>query len=111
MISFFFIITFDKTKVNTRIIPLENNLVQFPLQSINDPYHQSICGSILLPLPTNSLVDIFAYLRHGKFDRFQRCLEIYYKEIIQMKNQFEQVKFHFYSFIRSFLFPRLFYIF
>jgi hypothetical protein len=78
-----------------RIIPFENSLSQTLLsdfnQSTKDPYHESICGSILLPLPTNSSSEIFSYLRHGKFDRFQRCLEMYHKEIIQMKNEHEQV--------------------
>jgi hypothetical protein len=73
---------------------LSNSLQPTTLMS-NDPYHESICGSILLPLPTNSPLEIFSYLRHGKFDQFRRCLDIYHKEIIQMKNEHGQVNIFF----------------
>jgi len=55
-------------------------------------YHESMCGSILLPLSTNNTREIFDILRHGNFDRFRRCLEVYYKEIIEMKNEIGQVR-------------------
>lgn len=66
----------------------------------NDPYHASVAGSILLPLPTDSSEQIFSYLRHGEFDKFRRCLELHHKEIIEMKNEHGQVKivFHYFFF-------------
>jgi hypothetical protein len=76
---------------------INNSLQPITLLS-NDPYHESICGSILLPLPTNSPSEIFSYLRHGKFDKFRRCLDVYHKEIIQIKNEHEQVNKYFFSF-------------
>lgn len=58
----------------------------------NNRYHESICGSILLPVPKKSASEIFAYLRHGKFDQFQRCFSVYHQELIQLKNEYGQVE-------------------
>ncbi len=74
-------------------------------QSTNNPYHESLCGSILLPLPTNCPSDVFAYLHHGQFNKFQRCLDVYHKEIIQIKNERGQVKLYY---RKSFIFIHLF---
>lgn len=68
-----------------------NNSLQTTIGTSYNPYHQSVCGSILLPLPSKLSSDIFTYLRHGKFDKFRQCLEVYHKEIIQMRNEYEQV--------------------
>lgn len=62
-------------------------------QSVN-LYHQSVCGSILLPLPTKNTQDIFDILRHANFDRFRRCLDVYYKDIMTMRNEFGQTVLH-----------------
>jgi hypothetical protein len=63
-----------------------------------EPYHKSVCGSILHSLPTNASSEIFSYLRHGKFDAFRRSFDIYYKDIIQMKNEREQVNTYNYNY-------------
>lgn len=61
--------------------------------SVTNPstYHESVCGSILYCAPTNSTSEIFSYIHHGRFDAFRRSLEIYYKDIVQMKNEHGQV--------------------
>lgn len=58
----------------------------------NDRYQESISGSILLPLATNSSLKIFDYLRHANFDQFQRCFNVYHQELIHMRNDRGQVK-------------------
>ena len=58
----------------------------------NGRYHESISGSILLPLPKNSSLEIFNYLRHANFDQFQRCFNVYHQELIHMRNEHGQVK-------------------
>lgn len=55
-------------------------------------YHESTCGSILLPLPKRSALEVFTYLRHGQFDRFQRCFSVYHQELIHLKNEHGQVE-------------------
>ncbi|CAM2702740.1 unnamed protein product [Rotaria socialis] len=57
-------------------------------------YHTSACGSILHSLPTKVPSEIFAYLQHGKLDAFRRSLDIYYKDIVQIKNENEQTVLH-----------------
>jgi hypothetical protein len=56
-----------------------------------EPYHKSVCGFILHPASTNSPSEIFSYLRHGKLDAFRRSLNVYHKDILQMKNEYGQV--------------------
>jgi hypothetical protein len=94
--------------ITERIMSSENNPMQLQPSDLNNllqsiitkPYQESVCGSILLPLATNSPSEIFSYLRHGQFDKFRRCLDVYYKEIIQMKNEHGQVnKFAFINFL------------
>jgi hypothetical protein len=89
-----------------------DNLIQTTALTSYESYHKSVCGSILLPLPTNSPSEIFSYLRHGQFDKFRRCLDVYHKEIIQMKNEHGQVNiFSLINFYISSLIFRLYYIF
>jgi hypothetical protein len=63
-----------------------------------DPYHQSVCGSILHSTPTNSPAEIFSYLQHGNFDAFHRSIDVYHKDIVQMRNNAGQVNTYTYLF-------------
>ena len=79
--------------VDERILSANiNNLIQSTTTSTSQPYHTSVCGSLLFSTPTNSSSDIFSYLRHGNFDAFRRSLDVYYNEIIRMRNEYGQVK-------------------
>ncbi|CAF0979153.1 unnamed protein product [Rotaria sp. Silwood1] len=71
-----------------------SNLLQSTSTTTYDLYHKSICGSILYCSPTNSPSEIFSYLLHGKFDAFRRSLDVYHKDIIQIKNEYEQTVLH-----------------
>lgn len=54
-------------------------------------YHLTVCGSLLYSPPSNSPAEIFAYLRHSRFDAFRRSLDVYHAEIIHMRNGQGQV--------------------
>ncbi|CAF1366538.1 unnamed protein product [Adineta ricciae] len=64
-----------------------NNLIR---SSPTESYDKSVCGSLLYSIPSNSSTEIFAYLRHSRFDAFHRSMDIHHKEIILMKNEHEQ---------------------
>ena len=88
------------------------NLIQPTFIPASEPYHKSICGSILHSTPTNSPSEIFSYLRHGTFDAFRRSIDVYHKEIIQMKNDHGQVRIFYFiiSYIFLFIIDRLYYM-
>ncbi|CAF0822556.1 unnamed protein product [Rotaria sp. Silwood1] len=71
-----------------------NNIIQATTTSTSYPYHTSVCGSLLYTAPTNTSSDIFSLLRHCNFDAFRRSLDIYYNDIIQMKNDHGQTVLH-----------------
>lgn len=62
-------------------------------------YHKSICGSILYCSPTKSPPEIFSFLLHGNLNAFRRSLDVYNKDIIKMKNEYDQVNIELYLFI------------
>lgn len=55
------------------------------------PYHTSVCGSMLYTSPTNVPSEIFALVRHAEFDAFRRSFDLYYNDIIKMRNDHGQV--------------------
>lgn len=60
--------------------------------SSNTQYHTSVCGSILHSIPTNNCQTIFSYLRHGNFEAFRRSIDVFYRDIVKMRNEREQVE-------------------
>lgn len=68
-----------------------NNSLQINPIPTSRLYHTSACGSILYSTPTNNASEIFSFLRHGNFEAFRRSFEVYYQDIIQMRNQHGQV--------------------
>ncbi len=82
--------SFEDNLVKSQSSDLNNSMQPTSITASNS-YHESACGAILLPLPRNSPSEIFSYLRHRRFDQFRRCLDVYHKEIIQMKNEHGQV--------------------
>ena len=68
-----------------------DNYIQSMTTSISQHYHSSVCGALLHTSPTNLPSDIFSFLRHANFIGFQSSLDIYHRDIIQMRNDHGQV--------------------
>ncbi|UJR21427.1 hypothetical protein I4U23_024513 [Adineta vaga] len=92
--SFFFHVLCVITKNDESQVPDLNDAIQKTSIASTEFYNKSVCGSILCPSPSNSTSDIFSYLRHAKFDAFRRSIDIFHKEIIQMKNEHDQTILH-----------------
>ena len=73
-----------------------------------DHYQTSACGSLLHSVPTNDPATVFSYLLHGHFDAFRRSIEVFYRDIITMKNEHGASKVKAPCLFRSFLIQSLF---
>lgn len=71
-----------------------NDMIQVNSRPTTNTYHDSVSGSILYSIPTNSPDEIFSYIRHNDFQAFRRSLDVYHQDIIALRNERQQTVLH-----------------
>lgn len=84
-----------ETSLDSRILASDiNDMIQVNSHHTTNTFHDSVCGSILYSVPSQSPEEIFSYLRHNNLDGLKRSFDVNHREIVNMRNNRNETVLH-----------------